>query len=131
MSKISFSTLILLIAAALLLLAAGNSPPIPASAETQADLSAAFNRRLQSYPEVNSLVFDLFTPELDTAFTSPDGKTAVLWLALRDDSGRLLATEPGFAIAHLSEEVGKYCCPEILAGKKRLPPYRKGCFRLS
>jgi hypothetical protein len=104
MSQIRFPTLILLIAVALLLPAADNPPPIPASAETQAELSEAFNRRLQSNPEVNSLVFNLFTPELDTAFTSPDGKTAVLWLALRDDSGRLLATEPGLAIAHLSEE---------------------------
>ena len=104
MSQIRFSPLILVIALTLLLPAAGNPPPIPASAETQADLSAAYYRRLQSDPGVNLLVFDLFTPELDTAFTSPDGKTAVLWLALRDDSGRLLATEPGLAIAHLSEE---------------------------
>ena len=104
MSQIRFLTLIPLIAAALLLPAAENPPPIPASAETQADLSGAFYHRLQSDPGVNSLIFDLFTPELDTAFTSPDGMTAVLWLALRDDSGRLLATEPGLAIAHLSEE---------------------------
>jgi len=104
MNPFRIQILILLIAAALLLPAAEDPPPIPASAETQADLSAAFNRRLQSEQGVNSLVFDLFTPELDTAFTSPDGKTAVLWLALRDDSGRLLATEPGLAIAILSEE---------------------------
>ena len=104
MSQIRFLTPILLIAATLLLPASNNPPPIPASAETQADLSAAFNRRLQSDQGVNSLVLDLFTPELDTAFTSPDGKTAVLWLALRDDSGRLLATEPGLALAHLLEE---------------------------
>lgn len=95
--------LILVMAVTLLLLAADTPPPIPASEEIQADLSAALDRRLHSDPELNTLVFELFTPELDTAFTSPDGKTAVLWLALRDDSGRLLATEPGLAIAHLSE----------------------------
>ena len=99
-----FQILILLIAATVLLAASDNPPPISASAETQADLSAAFYRRLQSDPGTNSLVFDLFTPELDTAFTTPDGKIAVLWIALRDDSGRLLATEPGMALAHLSEE---------------------------
>jgi hypothetical protein len=103
MNQIRFLTPILLITATLLLLSADNPPPIPASAETQADLSKAFNQRLQSDPEVQLLALDLFTPELDTAFVSPDGKTAVLWIALRDDSGRLLATEPGLAIAHLSE----------------------------
>ena len=86
MIQIRFLTPILLIAAALLLTASEDPPPMPASAETQADLSASFYRRLDSDPEVNMLAFDLFTPELDTAFTSPDGKTAVLWLALRDDS---------------------------------------------
>jgi hypothetical protein len=104
MSQIRYLTPILLIAAALLLPASNNPPPIPASAETQAELSAAFKRRLQSDPGIDVLVFDLFTPELDTAFTSPDGKTAVLWLALRDDSGRLLASEPGLALAKLTEE---------------------------
>jgi len=97
-----FLTVLLLTIATLLLLAADDPPPTPASAETQADLSAAFYRRLQDEPGANSLTLDLFTPELDTAFTSPDGETAVLWLALRDDSGRLLATEPGLALAHLS-----------------------------
>jgi hypothetical protein len=102
MSQIRFLTPILVIAAAILLPSNENPPPIPASAETQAELSAAFYHRLESDPGIDSLTFDLFTPELDTAFTSPDGKTAVLWLALRDDSGRLLATEPGLALAHLS-----------------------------
>ena len=97
--------LLLLSAATLLLPAADTLPPTPASVEIQADLSAAFFRRLQSDSGLsNPLVFDLFSPELDTAFTTPDGKRAVLWLALRDDSGRLLATEPGLALAQLSDQ---------------------------
>jgi murein DD-endopeptidase MepM/ murein hydrolase activator NlpD len=96
--------LLLLTAAALLLPTAGDPPPTPASAETQDDLAAALTRRLGGELGSNSLTFDLFTPELDTAFIAPSGETAVLWLALRDDSGRLLASEPGLALAHLSEE---------------------------
>lgn len=99
-----FLSLPLLIAAALFLTAATNPPPTPASTETQSDLAEAYTRRLQASPGIESLTFDLFTPELDTAFTSPDGETAVLWLALRDDSGRLLATEPGLALARLSDD---------------------------
>jgi hypothetical protein len=100
-----FLSLLFFLAAILLLLpAAGNPPPIPASPKIQAELSAAFYRRLQGQPVISLLTFDLFTPELDTAFTSPDGKTAVLWLALRDDAGRILATEPGLALAHLVKE---------------------------
>ena len=97
-------TLLLLTTAALLLTGADILPPSPASPETQAELSAAFFRRMQGDLGAKSLTLDLFTPELDTAFTSPDGKLAVLWLALRDDSGRLLATEPGLALAHLSAD---------------------------
>lgn len=96
--------LLLMVVPILLLPAAGDSPPMPASAETQADLSAAFFQRLKSNSEANPLVFDLFIPELDTAFISPDGETAVLWLALRDDSGRLLATEPGLVLAILTDQ---------------------------
>ncbi len=104
MNPIRFLTLLLLTAVTLLLPTAGDLPPIPASAETQANLSAAFFQRLQSDSGVNSLIFDLFTPALDTAFISPDGETAVLWLALRDDLGHLLAAEPGLALAYLSDE---------------------------
>ena len=98
-----FLALFLLIVSGLLLAAAGSPPPTPASPETKADLSAAFSHRLQAAPGIRSLTFDLFTPELDTAFISLDGKTAVMWLALREDSGRLLATEPGLALARRSD----------------------------
>lgn len=93
-----YLTLISLIAAALLLAGSGDPPPVPASADTQAELAAAFDRRLQA-PAEKILTFDLFQPELDAAFTSPDGRYAVLWLALSDDSGRRLASEPGLALA--------------------------------
>ncbi len=104
MTPYRFFTLLLLAVPLLLLPAAGDPPPTPASVETQADLSAAFFQRLQSDPETNPLVFNLFTPELDAAFISPDGKTAVVWLALRDDSGRRLAAEPGLVLAVLTED---------------------------
>jgi murein DD-endopeptidase MepM/ murein hydrolase activator NlpD len=95
-------SLLLLIIPALLLAAAGDPPPMPASQETQAELSAAFFDRLDVGSATQALTFNLFTPELDTAFLSPDGQTAVLWLALRDDYGRLLATEPGLALARMT-----------------------------
>ncbi len=86
----------------LLLISAGDPPPMVASVETQAKLSDAFFERLHSNPESKSLTFDLFTPELDTAFLSPDGSQAVLWLALRDNYGRILATEPGLVVAQMT-----------------------------
>lgn len=42
---------------------------------------------------------NLFEPVLDQAFISADGQTAVLWLALKDHTGRVLATEPGVVFA--------------------------------
>jgi len=104
MDPTRFLTFFLLTAILMLLPAAGDPPPTPASMETQANLSAAFFQRLHSDPSAKPLVFDLFTPELDTAFISPDGKTAVLWLALQDDHGRRLATEPGLALAILTDD---------------------------
>ncbi len=100
-----YRTLILLLSilTAFLLSASSDPPPQPATAETQAELSAAFTRRLEG-PGIKSLTFDLFDPEVDVAITSPDGKTAVLWLALRDDAGRLLATEPGLALATRTDD---------------------------
>jgi murein DD-endopeptidase MepM/ murein hydrolase activator NlpD len=86
-----------------LLAATGDRPAAPASPETKADLSAALSHRLQAALGTQSLTFDLFTPELDTAFISPDGNTAVMWLALREDSGRLLAAEPGLVLARHSD----------------------------
>ena len=126
-----FLILLLSITAALLISASSDLPPTPASAEIKTELSAAFFRRLQDTNQLSSLTFELFSPELDTAFTSPDGETAVLWLALRDDFGRLLATEPDLRWHTAQAGVGKCCCPATLAGKKRWPPFRRGCCRQS
>jgi murein DD-endopeptidase MepM/ murein hydrolase activator NlpD len=82
------------------LLAAPAEPPLlPAPGETRAELEAAFLQAVTVPAENQPLTFDLFTPELDEAFITTDGNAAVLWLALRDDSGRRLATEPGLALA--------------------------------
>jgi len=112
--------LLLFTSAILLVLGVSDPPPEPASTETQAELSAAFFQRLQNDPGTNLLVFDLFTPALDTAFLSPDGETAVLWLALRDDSGRLLATEPGFALARFSDKGWQVLLPGDLGWEETL-----------
>jgi hypothetical protein len=99
-----FLTLLLLIAALFLPSAASDRPPTPATPETEAELSAALSQRLQSKQGTKMLTFDLFTPEVDAAFITPDGGTAVMWLALRQDSGRRLATEPGLALARRSDQ---------------------------
>lgn len=95
---------LIVITATFFLLAAGDPPPTPASPEIKAELAEAFSTRLQAFNENRLLVMDVFTPELDAAFISPSGETAVLWLALRDDSGRILATEPGLALARLGPD---------------------------
>ncbi len=89
---------------AFLLIAAGDPPPASTPVGLKNELSAALARRLETKAATQALTIGLFTPELDTAFTTPDGKTAVMWLALRDDRGQILATEPGLALAHLSAE---------------------------
>lgn len=92
--------LIFLSIAAIFLSAAGDPPsPEQVTEKVKSDLSDAFVIRLNTSTGFRPLVFDLFTPEIDTAFIAPDGKTAVIWLALRDNSGRILATEPGLALA--------------------------------
>jgi len=120
MTAIRFFTLSLLAIVLLVLPATGDPPPTPASEETQADLSAAFVQRLESNSENKALVFDLFTPELDTAFLSPNGETAVLWLALRDDSGRLLATEPGLGLANLTKDGWQVLLPGDLGWEETI-----------
>jgi len=102
MRPIRFLTLLLIIVSGLLLTAAGDQPPTPAPPQTRADLSAAFSRRLQAAPGTQSLAREGLTPELDSASLSPDGKTAVIWLGLREDSGRVLGTEPGLVLARLT-----------------------------
>jgi murein DD-endopeptidase MepM/ murein hydrolase activator NlpD len=92
-----------ILASTVFLLGAGYQP-VSVPPDIEGDLSIALAHRLQASPANQTLTFDLFTPELDIAFTTPDGKTAVLWLALRDGTGRLLATEPGLALARLTND---------------------------
>lgn len=92
-------SLLILCCIVVLLTAPADPPLLPASETIKNELWSAFSQRLQSDTAIRPLAFDLFTPELDTAFLTADGNTAVLWLALRDDYGRRLATEPGLAMA--------------------------------
>jgi hypothetical protein len=79
--------------AAIFLSAAGDpSPPEQVTDEVKSDLSYAFEKRLNTSTGFRPQAFDLFTPEIDTAFIAPDGKTVVICLALRDDLGRILAS---------------------------------------
>ncbi len=102
----------LLLLAANFLSAAGDPPPpSQVSEEVKSDLSDAFENRIQTSTGLKSLAFDLFTPEIDTAFVAPDGKTAIIWLTLRDDLGRILATEPGLVLARKIDNHWKVLLP--------------------
>ncbi len=76
-------------------------PPTVASAVEAEALWQAYQVRYQQDLKlaVNDPLATLFEPVLDTAFISPDGKTGVLWLGLKDYTGRILATEPGVVFA--------------------------------
>ena len=92
-----------LLALTLLVSAAPTPPGIASDTDKQA-LWEAYQARYDRFASVNNddPIINLFEPVLDEAFISPDGKSAVLWLALRDYSGRILATEPGIVLASLS-----------------------------
>jgi len=94
-----------LLTLALLVSAASEPPEVAREADKQA-LWAAYQERYAEILTLNNSdpIASLFEPVLDEAFISPDGKTAVLWLALRDYSGRILATEPGIVLASLSAD---------------------------
>ncbi len=84
-----------------LLVSATPPPPQLASGTEKEALWIAYQQRYDQFLAANQddPIASLFEPVLDEAFISPDGKTAVLWLALRDYSGRILGTEPGVAMA--------------------------------
>ncbi|GAB4474803.1 MAG: hypothetical protein Kow0088_11050 [Anaerolineales bacterium] len=91
----------------LLILSVQPAPPLfPAPPSVQAELWSAFNERLQAEATHQPLTFALFHPELDTAFITADGSIAILWLALRDDHGQRVATEPGLLLAR--RKAGKW-----------------------
>jgi hypothetical protein len=79
---------------------AGVPPSIHVSPDLKQILWDDFGPRLQKPVAVRLLGLDLFNLELDIAFTTTDGRTAMPGLALGDISGHLLSTEPGLALAH-------------------------------
>ena len=87
------------------LLAAAPPPPQIASDVEKQSLWQAYQDRYGQFLELDQEdpIASLVEPILDEAFISPDGRTAVLWLALRDYNGRTLSTEPGFALATLTD----------------------------
>lgn len=103
--KTIYRILVLIISLVPLLFIAAEDPPPyqTASDGIKSELWAAFSEHIFDSGDRKAITFDLFTPELDEAFLTPDGKTAVLWLALRDDSGQRLATEPGLVTARLTD----------------------------
>ena len=97
---------ILCLLAMVLFVSAETQPPQVASETEKQALWEAYQQRYDEFLAANSddPISDLFEPVLDEAFISSDGKTAVLWLALRDYSGRILATEPGVALGILDSD---------------------------
>ena len=93
--------LLLTLSAAFTAPAAQDPPPTVAC---QLEAEALWQAYQLRYQQDLSLYTDdplanLFEPVLDTAFISANGKTGILWLALMDYTGRILATEPGVVFA--------------------------------
>ena len=98
-----FSGLILALLLAAALPAAG---PGQASAEPPPGVLAALEHGLQAAVlarQEKTLAFVLYRVLIDRVQLSADGRQALLWLALAErDSARVIASEPGLAIAELS-----------------------------
>lgn len=92
--------------ALLLLTFATPQPPQAASLAEKEALWEAYQQRYDQVLAINAAepLASLFEPFLDEAFISPDGQIAVLWLGLRDYSGRALATEPGIVLASMEDK---------------------------
>lgn len=106
MRPISKSLLFLsfLIFSFLLLTGAEALPPQAASAQQAADLWQAYLEQTSQHFQVEDPLAGIFTPELDSAFISSDGQVAILWLALSDNQGNKLGTEPGLLLAELTAD---------------------------
>ncbi len=64
-------SLIFLTSVAIFLIAAGDPPaPDQVSEEVKSELSDAFSQRLQTSKGMQPLEFELFSPEVDTAFVN-------------------------------------------------------------
>lgn len=78
------------------------SPPPTVASDLEAEaLWQAYQARYQQDKTLyaDDPLANLFEPVLDSAFVSADGKTGMLWLALKDYTGRIIATEPGVVFA--------------------------------
>lgn len=88
-------------------------PPASAAEEIRTTLWETYQSTLAQEKNLQSdLLDDLFTPEFDEVFLSEDGKTAMIWIALRDPSGTVLATEPGMLLAKLEESGWRMVFPD-------------------
>ncbi|HSM24867.1 MAG TPA: M23 family metallopeptidase, partial [Anaerolineaceae bacterium] len=105
MKNSKFLFLILFFALAFIFIAAREKPSSdsPAAEEIKNDLSNALEKRLNDTSIAKSLASTLFVTEMDEAFVNDEGDKAVIWLAFKDDYGRVLATEPGLGLATLSD----------------------------
>ncbi len=97
---------------AILLIAATEPPEIgPVSEHIEKDLAVAFDHRIQASVAKSAISFDVFNPEIDSAYLNDEGDVAVIWLALRDEYGRKMATEPGLALGKLVNGVWEVALP--------------------
>mgnify|MGYP000891952711 FL=1 len=102
MRTIRFLLFIIFSLAAVLLIAATEPPENGAVSEKVInELSEAFNKRLEELSAKSMIKLEIFTPEVDSAYLTEKGDLAVIWLVLRDEYGRKMATEPGLALAKL------------------------------
>ncbi len=102
MRTIKFFLFIIFSVAAIFLIAATEPPDTePVSEKIVNELTVAFDQKIQISTTKSTISIDVFTPEIDSVYLNEDGDLAVIWLALRDEYGRKLASEPGLAIGRL------------------------------
>ncbi|MGB4594898.1 MAG: M23 family metallopeptidase, partial [Anaerolineaceae bacterium] len=88
-------------------------PPTSATEEIRETLLDAYQSDLAEEKALHpEFLEDLFYPEFDEVFLSEDGKTAMIWIALRDSSGTVLATEPGLILARLVNDGWRMVFPD-------------------
>lgn len=80
------------------------STPFPVDETTKSELSEAFQAHLSSGSLMKSAETRIFTPEIDSAYSVADENLVMLWIAVRDDQGKILATEPGLVLAEKKGE---------------------------
>lgn len=77
--------------------------PLQISSPVDDAVHSAFERKADER-QMDLLAFMLYEPVVDSIHYADDGKTALLWVALRDPlTGEVIETEPGLAIARSPE----------------------------